>query len=391
MLSKVIIKKVTQLSSPLPVWLKNTLVTVCFLALACLFSAILLRHTGAENNSALVFTLAVACISLLSNGYVPGIVSSVISAVAINYFFMYPFSQFTLSLTGYPVAFLSFLFIACIVSALTTRVKLQAAEAIRREQRTKALYEMNQQLMEEKKQIELEAARESIRSNILRAVSHDLRTPLTAIAGAASVLLESETRSSKNQYLVQDIKENADWLTAMVENILSVTRIQQNDMQLQKTPEVLEEVAGEALLKIRKRFPDYNIALSLPDELLMLPMESMLITQVIMNLLENAIRHSGDREHIELALARRENRAVVTVSDRGRGIPPQTLADIRQGKQLSAGQDGDASRGMGIGLSTCQSIIKAHGGNFYADNRPEGGAVFFFELPLETEGDEHVE
>lgn len=385
------IKKFTRSSAPAPVWLKNTLVTVCFLSLACFASSILLKHTGAENNSALVFTLAVACISLLSTGYIPGIIASLISAVAINYFFMFPFSQFNLTLTGYPVAFLSFLCIACIVSALTTRVKLQAAEAIRREQRTRTLYEMNQKLTEEKRKIELEAARESIRSNILRAVSHDLRTPLTAISGAASVLLESEeNKSSQNHYLVQDIKENADWLNAMVENLLSITKIQQSDMHLAKTPEVLEEVAGDALMKIRKRFPDHSIALSLTDELLVLPMESMLITQVIMNLLENAIRHSGDREHIELSISRREDHAIVTVSDRGCGIPAKILHDIQNGRQLPLDRSGDSSRGMGIGLSACQSIIQAHDGHFFADNRPEGGAVFHFELPLETEAENHV-
>lgn len=386
-----LLKKINQYALPLHPTLKNTCVTLFFLTLAYLTSAVLLRHTGAENNSALVFTLAVACISLLSTGYVPGIVSSVLSAVAINYFFMYPYSQFDLTLTGYPVALVSFLCIACIVSALTTRVKLQAAEAIRREQRTKALYEMNQQLTEEKKRIELEAAQETIRSNILRAVSHDLRTPLTAISGAASVLMESEeNRSPQNHYLIQDIKENADWLTAMVENLLSITKIQQSDMRLNKTPEVLEEVAGEALIKTRKRFPDCQVALSLTDELLILPMEPMLITQVIMNLLENAIRHSGDQEHIELAITRRDRWAVVTVSDRGTGIPPQTLRDIRNGKHLSLGRDGDSSRGMGIGLSACQGIIKAHGGTFRADNRPEGGAVLCFELPLGTEENDHV-
>ena len=385
------IEKATRISSPIPVWLKNTLITFLLLSLAYFSSSVLLRHTGAENNSALVFTLAVACISLLCEGYVPGIIASLLSAVAINYFFMYPFSQFTLSLSGYPVAFISFLCIACMVSALTSRVKLQAADAIRREQRTKALYELNQKLTEEKRQIELEAARESIRTNILRAVSHDLRTPLTAISGAASVLMESgRAQSPQNAYLVQDIKENADWLTAMVENLLSITRMQQNDMQLTKTPEVLEEVAGDALIKTRKRFPDYHIALSLTDELLILPMEPMLITQVIMNLLENAIRHSGDREHIELSLSRRENWAVVTVSDRGCGIPPKTLQDIQKGRQLPLDRSGDASRGMGIGLSACQGIIHAHSGHFFADNRPEGGAVFRFELPLETEVEEHV-
>lgn len=386
-----LLKKINQHISPLHPALRNTLITLLFLTLAYLASSILLRHTGAENNSALVFTLAVACISLLSDGYVPGFVASILSAVAINVFFMYPYAQFNLTLTGYPVAFLSFLCIAGIVSALTTRVKLQAADAIHREQRTKALYELNQQLTEEKRQIELEAARETIRSNILRAVSHDLRTPLTAISGAASVLLESqENQAPQNHYLVQDIKENADWLTAMVENLLSITRIQQSDMQLNKVPEVLEEVVGEALRKTRKRFPEHSIALSLTDELLILPMEPMLITQVIMNLLENAIRHSGDQEHIELSIARRDNWAVVTVSDRGHGIPPRTLKDIQDGKHLPLVRDDDASRGMGIGLSACQSIIKAHGGRFHAANRPEGGAVLCFELPLETEETDHV-
>ena len=383
-------RHISRRTHPLPVWLKSTAVILFFLSAAFVASTILLRHTGEENNSALVFTLAVACISLLSPGYVPGILASVLSAVAINVFFMYPYARFNLTLTGYPVAFISFVCIACIVSTLTSRVKLQATEARRREQHTRQLFEQNQALIEEKRKIELEAAREAIRGNILRAVSHDLRTPLTAISGAASVLLENaEARSEQDVYLMRDIRENADWLTAMVENLLSVTRIQQIDTHLNKTPEVLEEVAGDALLKIRRRFPDCNIALVLPDELLIAPMEPTLITQVIMNLLENAIRHSGDREHITLTLSRQDNRAVITVSDRGRGIPKDILQDILQGRQLPVG-DTDTTRGMGIGLSACHSIIKAHGGSFTARNRTGAGAQFQFELPLEAEEDCHV-
>ncbi|MBO5340002.1 MAG: DUF4118 domain-containing protein [Oscillospiraceae bacterium] len=376
--------------SKLPSTLKNTIVTAFFLTSAYAVSSILLDHTGQENNSALVFTLAVACISLLSTGYVPGIIASVLSALAINIFFMYPFGRFNVTLTGYPVAFLSFLCIACIVSALTSRNKLQKTEAIHRELRTKALYEQNRKLTQEKNRIELEAAQEAIRTNILRSVSHDLRTPLTAISGAASVLMEDEAvQHAQNAYLIQDIKENADWLTAMVENLLSVTRIRQEDMRLHKVPEVLEEVAGDALMKTRKRFPNCSITLNLPEELIILPMEPILITQVIVNLLENAIRHSGDLEHIELSLYQEENHAVVTVSDRGRGIPPQTLEDINQGKELPLSGDSDASRGMGIGLSACRSIISAHSGSFSAENRPDGGALFRFELPMETEGSYH--
>lgn len=379
------------LRAHLPTTVYNTLITIFFLAMAYLTSSVLLQHTGAENNSALVFTLAVVVISALSTGYVPGIISSFISAVAINYFFMYPYSQFSMALSGYPVAFASFLTIACIVSALTTRVKLQATEAHQREQRTKALYEQNQKLTEEKNRIELEAARESIRSNILRAVSHDLRTPLTAISGAASVLIDSDTKYSLHDlYLIQDIKENADELATMVENLLSITKLQQGIMQLNKIPEVLEEVAGDALMLIRKRFPAYTITLDLPEDLIILPMEPLLIRQVILNLLENAIRHSGDREQIRLTISRRDTWAVVTVSDRGCGLPEATLQCIREGKDMPLDSRGDSSRGMGIGLSVCQSIIKVHGGTFRAENRPDGGTQFSFELPLETEETHHV-
>ena len=381
-----------RLLDPLPVPARNIIVTAVLLVIAYLISAVLHEHSGSENNSALVFTLAITCIARFTTGYIPGIVASFLSAVAINYYFMYPYSQFSMSFAGYPVAFVSFLIIASVVSALTTRVKLQANEAIQREQRTKQLYEQNQQLTEEKNRIELEAARENIRSNILRAVSHDLRTPLTAISGAASVLLENaQDKSPQSVYLIQDIKENAEGLTAMVENLLSITRIQQGDMSINKTPEMLEEVAGDALMNIRKRFPDAHVSLELPDALLILPMEPMLIKQVIINLLENAIRHSGDREHIRLSISREGDYAVVSVSDRGRGLPPDTLRDIREGKQLPMGRGGDTTRGMGIGLSVCQSIIRAHGGYFTAENQPEGGAVFRFGLPLdETEEDTNV-
>ena len=385
MLSK-LIRFIEKRLLPLPTLVKNVAVTTVILILAYLVSSVLHQHSGAENNSALVFTLAITCIARFTTGYVPGIVASFLSAVAINYYFMYPYSQFSMSFAGYPVAFVSFLVIACIVSALTTRVKIQAAEAMQREQRTKTLYEQNQRLTEEKNRIELEAARENIRSNILRAVSHDLRTPLTAISGAASVLLENmEDKSPQSVYLIQDIKENADGLSAMVENLLSITRIQQGDMHLNKTPEMLEEVAADALMNIRKRFPDIHISLELPDALLILPMEPMLIKQVIINLLENAIRHSGDREHIRLTISRDGSFAVVSVSDQGTGLPPETLRFIREGRPMPMDRSGDSTRGMGIGLSVCQSIIKAHGGYFTADNQPEGGARFQFGLPLDEE------
>ncbi len=362
---------------------RSLLISGLFLCGAYLTSGILINHTGGENNSALVFVLAVVMISLLTEGYVYGIASSIIGGFCINYFFMVPYAAFSLSYTGYPVAMISMIAISCVVCALTTRVKNQRAEAIRREKRTKSLYELNERLNAEKTAIQLESARETIRGNILRAVSHDLRTPLTSISGAASVLLSSPEVSPQNVAMLRDIKNDADSLIIMVENLLSITRIQDGNIPLKKHEEMLEEVAGDAILTTRRRFPECHVELDMSEDILFFPMEPMLVKQVMVNLLENAIRHSGDTQHITLHLFRQDDWAVVEVRDRGKGLSPDICQAVQAGKQLEKKLSGDKSRGMGIGLSVCQSIIKAHGGFFVAGNNPEGGAVFRFGLPME--------
>jgi len=359
---------------------RNLGVTALFLCAAYHASSILITHTGGENNSALVFVLAVVLISLLTSGYAYGIAASIIGAFSINIYFMEPYAVFSLSRTGYPVAMLSMVAISCVVCALTARVKKQAIEAVRREKNAKALYEQNEKLNAEKTAIQLQSERISIRESILRAVSHDLRTPLTSISGAVSVLLSSPEVSEKNLAMLSDIKHDADGLIAMVENILSVTRVQDGTMPLKMREEMLEEVAGDALLTTRRRFPDCHVELDLSEDILYLPMDPLLIRQVIVNLLENAIYHSGGREHITLHLCRQDDWAVVEVRDRGRGLSEEVLRAIQAGQAMPL--SGDATRGMGIGLSVCQSIIKAHGGFFTAGNRREGGAVFRFGLPM---------
>ena len=373
-----------QLVHRIPSVPRDILTTALLLYAAYWTSGILISHTGGENNSALVFVLAVVCISFFTTGYAYGITASIIGTFCINYFFMIPYSAFSLSHTGYPVAMLSMVAISCIVCALTSRVKQQAIEAVRREKNTKTLYEMNEKLNAEKAAIQLQSARETIRGNILRAVSHDLRTPLTAISGAASVLLSSEDilRSEKNASLANDIKADADALIVMVENLLSVTRIQDGTIPLKKREEMLEEVAGDAILTTRRRFPNCHVDLELSEDILYLPMEPMLIKQVMVNLLENAVRHSGSQSGILLNLFRQDEWAVVEVRDHGKGLPPEVCQAVQSGRPLSRDLNGDSTRGMGIGLSVCQSIIKAHNGFFAAGNAPEGGAVIRFGLPM---------
>ena len=357
--------KLHDLTAIVPRGVMNFLITAFFMAGAYYLSRLLFQF-GVENNSALVYVLAVTFVSWLTTGYFYGILASLFSSFCINYYFMYPYSAFSLSYAGYPVAMLSMTAIAIIICTLTS------------------LYELNERLNQEKNAIQLEAARETIRSNILRSVSHDLRTPLTAISGAAAVLLSSEEpRSEKDVSLLNDIKNDAEALTTMVENLLSITRIQDASVPLKKREEMLEEVAGDAVLTTRRRFPDANVQLDLSEDILFLPMEPMLIKQVIVNLLENAVRHSGDTQHIQLHLFRQEEWAVVEVRDHGIGLSPDIMQAVQSGRPLPRDLSGDSTRGMGIGLSVCQSIIKAHGGFFAAGNDPEGGAVFRFGLPME--------
>lgn len=362
---------------------RSIAVTFFFLLCALLISGFLIDHTGGENNSALVFVLAVVFISILTEGYAYGIFASVVGAFCTNIYFMFPYAKFSLSQTGYPVAMLSMVVISIVVCALTTQVKKQAEDAVHREQMTKALYEQYQRLSEEKAAIQRQSDQETIRGNILRAVSHDLRTPLTAISGTASVLLSTPEVSPRNVAMLNDIKSDADNLITMVENLLSVTRIREGNVPLKKREEMLEEVAGDAVLTTRRRFPHCGVELELSEDILYLPMEPLLVKQVMVNLLENAVRHSGEQEGITLRLSRRDEWAVVEVRDKGSGLSEEVLESVRAGRPLEVGSSADATRGMGIGLSVCQSIIKAHNGFFEAENAPDGGAIFRFGLPME--------
>ncbi len=162
----------------------------------------------------------------------------------------------------------------------------------------------------------------------MRAVSHDLRTPLTGIIGAATTLLENGTQiaSEDSRRMLMDIQHDAEWLIHMVENLLSVTKITGGTTNLKKQDEIIEEIVGEAVGRIRKRFPDSVVNVSVPEEMLIVPMDATLIEQVLINLMENAIRHSGSTAPIGVKVSRKKSGAVFTISDNGKElIPPVSL------------------------------------------------------------------
>lgn len=240
-----------------------------------------------------------------------------------------------------------------------------------------------QKLSDDQQYILMEAEAERIRSNFLRAISHDLRTPLAGIISACSALNGNEVNLDETirQDLIHGISEEASWLLRMVENLLSVTRVSTDGPKLNKTLEPIEEIIAEALNKSQKRFPGMHFQVSLPEEFIMLPMDPTLIVQVLMNIIENAVKYSENKQQIDIKAEDRGPYVSFVVRDYGKGL---ASADMNSLFQPSAAKISDSSHGLGLGLSICRSIIHAHGGEINGRNNDDGGAVFTFTLPKEN-------
>lgn len=362
--------------------LKDTLISIAVLALAVTASCVF--YENLKTNVIMIFILSVILISRFTKGYLYGILAATVSVLAVNCFFAFPYGKINFLLDGYPVTYITMFVVAIITSALTTGMQRQAQKAQESEKTTKELFEQNKKLEDEQKQIIYEAEKEKMRGNLLRAVSHDLRTPLTAISGASAVLLENNEKLSQDekQALLKDISDDATWLIRMVENLLSVTRIKDGVTKIKKSEEVAEEVIAESVYKIKRRYPESKIKVTVPDELLMVPMDAMLIEQVIINLIENAIKHSCTKDDIILSVTVEGENAVFYVKDFGCGIKSEELENILFAFSGKNEKNADSSRDMGIGLSVCMTIVKAHGGEFIVDSQEGKGSTFGFTLPL---------
>lgn len=236
------------------------------------------------------------------------------------------------------------------------------------------------------KEAAMQAQQEQLRANLLRAISHDLRTPLTSISGNAGILLHSagSLDDGKRRQLYTDIYDDSIWLITMVENLLSVTRIEDGTMQMHMEGELLEEIIGEALHHIDRRSAAYQIQTVCEDELIMARMDARLIVQVIINLVNNAIQYTPPGSSIVLTVKRDGDMAAVDVADDGPGIPDEAKAHLFELFYTANSAVADGHRGLGLGLALCRSIVQAHGGELSVrDNLPRG-SVFRFTLPLEV-------
>ena len=219
----------------------------------CATGACVLLHQLADTTDGFaspVYVLAVLLISRFTDGYLFGLIAAVLGVIGVNYVFTYPYMAFNFTIAGYPLTILTFLVVSLVTSALTSQAK-------------------------EQDRLRMENEKVKMRADLLRSVSHDIRTPLTSIVGATSTVLDNPALSKEEQTaLLTDVRDDAQWLIRVVENLLSITRIGNDQAKITKQPEAAEEVLGEAVQKFRKRFPAVAVEARIPEELLLIPIRS---------------------------------------------------------------------------------------------------------------------
>ena len=287
----------------------NTLFTLTLLGIATALAFLFFSFVSENTaNIALLYIIVQILIARYTNGYLHVLFSSVFSVICINFFFTYPFFRLNFTLSGYPVTFIGMLIITLLTTATTS-----------------------------------------------------------SLLSDGSILSDAEKRE-----LLENIENDSSWLLNMVENLLSVTRI--NDTvthQVNKTPEIVEEVVAEAVQRLKKRFPSASIIVHVPTDYLLIPMDAILIEQVLINLLENALIHSGSSHSPELTVTDHPDHVTFCVKDFGHGLNPDVIPDIFSGICHNTGSV-DSHKGMGIGLSICKTIIDAHNGYIEAKNHTNG-------------------
>ena len=347
--------------------LRNSLVVLGIETTAFFVGLLIQSFVHMAGVVSMTFVLAPFLVAVITDGYVYGVVASLLTTLLVNWAFTYPHFMVDFTIYDNIISAVCMLTVTIITSMQTTKLKRQ-------------------------KQLEAENEMERARTNLLRAVSHDLRTPLTSIYGACSAVSGNYDALTREQHikLLSQAQEDAQWLIRMVENLLTVTRMSMDSgVKIKKFPVVLEELVDGVLTKFRNHHPDVLVKVDIPDEFIRIPMDAMLIEQVLINLLENAVQHASGMTKIELRVRVADDMAIFVVTDDGCGIRQDVMrhmfTDFVKNENLAAN---DKSRSMGIGLSVCATIVRAHGGRITAENIPTGGAMFRFILPVGEDKDE---
>lgn len=316
-----------------------------------------------ETNIVLIYVLAVLMIAWYTNSFLWGSVAAFLGTAAFNFFFTQP--TFTLSVydSDYFLTFLCMTAVAVFSAALTLQAKKYAA-----------------QVYMERRQTE----QEQYRANLLRSISHDLRTPLMGIMGTSEQIMDMSVENDPRRALAKDIYQDADWLHSLVENILGLTRLQDGRVNIRQSAQALEEIIGSAVSQIEKNHPGYEIDVRLPETYIEIMADARLLSQVFVNLLDNAVKHTPQDGEIEILVNEKDDKKVeILVEDRGEGIAPADLPHVFELFYTTVEKGADVRPGIGLGLAVSKLVVEAHNGTIEAQNRKDGsGAVFRITLPV---------
>ena len=356
-----------------PDWLRSLLIL-----LAALGVSFGLKALGVSRESLLmVYIVGVLCCAAVTHGYVYSLLSAVCSMLMFNYFDTEPIHTFAISEKDDIILLAFFLIAGFIAATLTARFRDALEKSIQNEARA-------EQLFKEKEGARLEAEQAKMKSSLLRSIGHDLRTPLTGIQCASSYMTEHSGELSPDDIrrLSGDISDEVSWLINLVENILYMTRIDDAKLQLSKQPEVVDDVIDEAVAHVPP-LTGRRLTIVLPESILMVPMDGRMIVQVLVNLLDNAVRYTEENTPVRVSAAQEGNQAVFCVEDGGKGIPGEQRDKIFESFTTSGMTGPDGRKGVGLGLAICRAVVAAHGGTITVGDSELGGAKFSFRLPME--------
>lgn len=317
-----------------------------------------------ESNIIMVYILGVLITSVITTRQIYSLISSIVSVFVFNFLFTEPRYTFWAYDKDYPITFITMFVAALLTGSLAIGQKNQAKRA---------------------SEAALVAQKEQLRANLLRSISHDLRTPLTSISGNASNLLTNgekfDAETKKQLYL--DIYDDSMWLNNLVENLLSITKIEEGKLNIRLQAELLDEVISEALQHVSRKKTEHKITFQTSEDFIVVKIDARLIMQVIINIVDNAIKYTKKGSEIVISTQKIQDKVFVRIADNGPGIPDDMKPLVFEMFYSGAKNIADSRRSLGLGLSLCKSIVTAHGGNLKLSDNVPHGAVFTFSLPVE--------
>lgn len=348
--------------------LKEILFSLFVLSIATLLCRILSIFKVDDANLIMIYMLGIIVIAAYLKSFVLSFISSIISILLFNFFFTEPYYTLNTIDDKYPLIFAVMLMVGFIISSVMQKLKKQM-ELIE-----KVTYE------KEAKQVIIE--REKTRSDILRSISHDIRTPLTTISNGIQQLKDNPSMEISNKDLIlKDLADESDWLIMLVENMLSATKMENKALIIKKQPQIIEEIMSVAVEEANRHKGQHNIIISLPPEILTVNVDIGLILQVLNNLFDNAFKYSVINSNIWFNANKTNEEVVLQIINEGSHISDMDMPHIFEMFYMGENVK-DRRKGSGIGLAVCKAIIEAHKGSIIAENLPDNMVSFSFNLKL---------